>query len=133
MVRNLWKYCIMSFYVSLCNTIKAKHFCSISLYCYIYVLLSYILDLSSFVMYMFLSSQLIVFFFYHHSFELTTILLISSVKALCFSLLNLCHVLILVHFFYAFFMIFFKTLSLFTLIFFFSRWFILFSSQIASR
>ena len=45
------------------------------------------------------------------SFELKAILLISSVKTLCFSILNLCCVFVIsLVFFYEFFLIFFKTI-----------------------
>ena len=66
----------------------------------------HLLDLFTFHMHIFLSNQLI-----ESSFELKAILLISSVKTLCFSLLNLgCIFNINLLFFYEFFMAYFKVM-----------------------
>ena len=88
MITNLWPIWIMLFYVSFCNIIKVNQF----LYCFI--VLSYISSSLS------LSKSLLVRYAYVSLesidcillllFELKGILLISSVKTLCFSLLNLC-------------------------------------------
>ena len=66
------------------------------------------------------------------SFELKAILLISSVK-IWPSLLNLCHVFNIVLLFFINFLSFFFFLKQSMLILFFSRYFILFSSLIASK
>ena len=76
----------MFFYVFFFNIIKIKHFCIVLLYCYIKFLLSYIPNLYSFQMHMFLSNQLTAFFYHHLNLKP------SSVNTLCLSLLYLCYV-----------------------------------------
>ena len=73
-------------------------------------LFSFFLDSRSlFVLYAYVSIESIDYFLFS-SFKLKTILVISSLKTLCFSLLNLCFVFRISIFFYEFLVIFFKTM-----------------------
>ena len=109
MVRNLLPIWIMFCYVFFCNIIKAKHF----FYCFI--ILSHLISSFSFTRYFFVP--------YTYSFLVPSIesfyclplspfqaiLLISSAKTLCLSLLNLCCVFNIIYCSYEFFMVFFVT------------------------
>ena len=77
----------LSFYVFFCNIIKVKHFRIVLLYCYIWFFLSYILNLYSSYMHVSIKSIDCILL---SSSELKAILLITSVKTICFSFLNLC-------------------------------------------
>ena len=73
-------------------------------------LISFFLDSRSlFVLYAYVSIESIDYFLFS-SFKLKAILVISSLKTLCFSLLNLCFVFRISIFFYEFLVIFFKTM-----------------------
>ena len=88
MIRNLWPIWIMFFYVFFCNIIKVNHF----LYRFIillHLISSFSLTRSLLFSYAYISIESIDCILLS-SFELKAILLISSVKTLCFSLLNLC-------------------------------------------
>ena len=123
MIRDSWRILIMFFYVFFCNIIKVNRF----LYCFI-VLLHLISSFS-------LTGFLLIPYAYASiksndcillsSFELSGILLISSVKTLCFSFLNLYSVFNMDLLFLMNFSRFFVRLSM--LILFFSRYFILLS------
>ena len=78
MVRNFWPIWIVLFYVFFCNIIKVKHFCVVLLYLVIPYAYVCIESIDGILL---------------SSFELKAILLITSVKTLCPSLLNLCCVL----------------------------------------
>ena len=88
MISNFWLICIMFFCVFFYNIIKVNHF--------LYHLITLLHLISSFS----LTRSLIVPYAYVYiesidcillsSFELKAILLVSSVKTLCLSLLNLC-------------------------------------------
>ena len=90
MIRNLRPIWIMLLYVFFYN-VKLILFCIVLLYCRISSLLFKLLDLFSFHMHMFLYVSIeSIDCIFLSSFEVKTILLISSLKALCLSLLNLC-------------------------------------------
>ena len=115
MIRNLLSIWIMFFHVFFCNIIKVNHF----------VLFYYIVTFSLFFY------LLDTWLYFLPSFELNAILLISSVKSLSHSLLNLyCvfnfNLLIFMSSLWSF-------LRISTSILFFSRWFILFSRWVASK
>ena len=113
-----------------CNIIIVNRICCIVLlFCYIYVLLSYILEICLILMHMFLLNCFDCILL--SLLALSAILLTSSVNKLCFSLLNLCSDFnINFWLFYEFFMILSKTVHN---NFNFSSWFILFSSWVASK
>ena len=100
-----WLISIMFFCFLFCNIIKVNHF----LYCFI--ILSYLISplshtKSFLVSYAYVSIESIDCILLL-AFELTVILLISSAKTLCFSLLNLCCIFNSdLLFFYKFFVIF---------------------------
>ena len=89
--KELWPIWIMFFHVFFCNIIKVDHF----LYRFIillHLISSFSLTRSSLVPYVYVSIESIDCTILS-SFELKANSLISSVKALCLSLLNLCCVL----------------------------------------
>ena len=101
MVRNFWPIWLM-FFVFFCNIIKVKHF----LCCFIllHLIYSFLHTTSLFIPYAHVSTKSTDCILLS-SLELKTILLISSVKTLCLSLLNLCCVFsISLLFFYEFFL-----------------------------
>ena len=107
MVRNLLPIWIMFCYVFFCNIIKAKHF----FYCFI--ILSHLISSFSFTRsffvpytYSFLVPSIESFYCLPLS-PFQAILLISSAKTLCLSLLNLCCVFNIIYCSYEFFMVFF--------------------------
>ena len=119
MIRNLWPIWIMFLYVLFCNIIKVNHFCIALLYCFILSLL-YCFIIATFNLFFFTYKSFALYgttaAFYKiplSSFELEATL-ISSVKTLCLSILNLCCVFNISLFFL--FLFFFSKLS------FFSRW-----------
>ena len=120
---------VMFFYVFFCNVIKVNNF----LYCFIsllHLISSFSLTRSLLVPYAYVSIETIDCILLS-SFELKTILLISSAKTLWLSLLNyfcVCNINSL--FFMNSLWLF---LSLTMLILFLTRWFILFSSLVASK
>ena len=88
MVRNLWPIWIMFFHVFFSNIIKVNYF----FYCFIillHLISSFSLTKSLVVAYAYVSIESIDCILLS-SFELRRILLISSVKILCLSHLNLC-------------------------------------------
>ena len=88
MVRNLWPIWIMFFYVFFYNVVKVSHY----LYHFIvllHLISSFSLTGSLRVPYAYVSIKSIDCIL-SSSFELNAILLFSSVKTLCLSLLNLC-------------------------------------------
>ena len=89
-----------------CNIIKINSFCITSLYCYIEYFLFHLLDLLL-IPYAYVSIKSIDYILLS-LFELEAILLISSLKTLCISFLDLCYVFNIYLFFYEFFMIFLK-------------------------
>ena len=105
MVRNIWPIWIMFFYVFFCNIYKVKQLCFIILLRLIFSFL-HIRSLLVPYAYVFIES---IDHILLSSFELKAILLISSVKTLCPSLLNLCCVCNISLFYCEFFLIFFKT------------------------
>ena len=116
MVTNFWPICAMFLYVFFYNIIKINF-----LYCFIillHLISSFLHTRSSLFLYVYVSIESISCILLS-SFELEAILSISSVKSLCFSLLNLCCVFSISLFFYEFCMIFFKTVRLYTSILFF--------------
>ena len=123
MVRNFWPIWIMLFYVFFCNIIKVKLF----LYYFITLLelISSLLHTKSlFIPYTYGSIESIDCIILRW-FELKAILLISSVKRLCFSLLSLCCVFNII--FWFFMNSFWSSLRLSISILFCSKWCILFS------
>ena len=122
MVRNVWPICIVLFYVFFCNIIKAKHFV---LFYHIITLNFFFLHTRSLLVrcaYVFTESIDCILL---SSFKLKAILLISSLKTLCLSLLNLCCVFNISLLFYT--NSFLSSLRLSTSILFISKWLILFS------
>ena len=123
MVRNLCPVWVVFFFG---NIIKVKHFYNVSLYCYLlffslhsrFLLVSYAYVSIEPIDCMLLST-----------FELKAILLVSSVKILCFPLLNLCCVLNISLFFMN---CLWSSLRLSTPFLFFPKRFILFSSWASS-
>ena len=109
MIRNLWPIWIMFF----CNIIKSNHF----LYRFIiwlHLISSFSLTKSLLVPYAYISIESLdcVLLSSFECMEIWLIWLISSVKTLCLSFLNLCRgFYINLMFFYWFFMIYFKTIS----------------------
>ena len=94
-------------------------------------LISFFLDSRSlFVLYAYVSIESIDYFLFS-SFKLKAILVISSLKTLCFSLLNLCFVFRISIFFYEFLVIFFKTM--YANFIFLYKWLFLSWSWIASK
>ena len=88
MVRNLWSIWIMFFYVFFWNIIKVNHFlyrCIMLLH----LISSFSLTRSLVAPYAYVSIESVDWILLS-SFQLIAILLISSVKTLCLSLLNLC-------------------------------------------
>ena len=88
MIRNLWPISIIFFYILFCNITKDNHF----LYHFIILLhlaSSFSLVRSLLLPYAYVSIKSIDCILLS-SFELKEILLISSVKTLCLSLLDLC-------------------------------------------
>ena len=100
---------IMLFYVFFGNIVKVKHFCIVLLYYYVSFFCSYILDLCLFHMHMHIES---VDYIILSSLELLAILLTTSVKTLCLSLLNICCVFNIGLFFNEFFFICFKAICI---------------------
>ena len=94
------------------NIIKMNHFCSVLLYFYTLLISSFLLTISLLVPYAYVSTKSIDCILLL-SFELKAILLIFSVKTLCFSLLNLYRVFNISLLFFEFFMIFFKTIIIY--------------------
>ena len=129
MIRNLWLIWITFSHVFFCNIIKVNHLL------YRFIILLHLISSFSFtrsllVPYAYVSIESIDCILLS-SFELKAILLISSVKTLCFSLLCIwcvCNISLLL------FMI---SLWLFLIlsmpILFFPRWFMLFSSWVTSK
>ena len=109
MIRNLWPIWIMFF----CNIIKSNHF----LYRFIiwlHLISSFSLTKSLLVPYAYISIESLdcVLLSSFECMKIWLIWLISSVKTLCLSFLNLCRgFYINLMFFYWFFMIYFKTIS----------------------
>ena len=94
-------------------------------------LISFFLDSRSlFVPYAYVSIESIDYILFS-SFKLKAILVISSLKTLCFSLLNLCFVFRISIFFYEFLVIFFKTM--YANFIFLYKWLFLSWSWIASK
>ena len=120
---------VMFFYVFFCNVIKVNNF----LYCFIsllHLISSYSLTRSLLVPYAYVSIETIDCILLS-SFELKTILLISSAKTLWLSLLNYFCVCNINSLFFMNSLWLFLSLSM--LILFLSWWFILFSSLVASK
>ena len=117
----------MFFHVFFCNIVKVNHFlhCSIIL---LHLFFSFLHIKSFLVPYAFLSTESIDCILLS-SFKLKAILLISSVKTLCLSLLNLCCVFCSDFFFFNLLMFFLR----FSVLIFFSNWFILFLSSVAFK
>ena len=130
MIRNLWSIWVTFFEVFFCSMIRINHFL------YSFIVLLHLISPSSFTRafvatYAYVSMESIDWILLS-SFELNVILLLSSVKTLCLSLLNSCCFFINLLFFYGLFMFSFMTKE--TIWFnFFSRWFIIFSSWVASK
>ena len=85
MIRNLWPIWIMLFYIFFCDIIKVNRFLNRFI-----ILLHLIRSFSltrSFLAYVYIESIDCILL---SSFDFKAILLISSVKTLCLSLLNLC-------------------------------------------
>ena len=118
MIRKLWPIWIMLFYVFLCNVIKAI---------LLHLISSFLLTRSSLVPYtnFFIESIDCILI---SSFELKAILVISSVKTLWFSLINLCFVFDICFFMNSF--LYFLRLS--SISFFFEITYLL-SSRVASK
>ena len=106
MIRNSWLICIMFFYVFFCNIIILC--CFIIL---LHLISLFLLTRSLLVPYVYVSMESVDCILLS-SFELKAILLTSSVKILCFSLLNMCCLFNISLFFYEFFLIFFKTIHI---------------------
>ena len=117
MVKNFWPIWIMSFYVCFYNIINVKYFFIVLLYHYIW-LFSFLHIRSLLVPYAYVSIQSIDCILLL-SFELKAILLISSAKALCLSLLNPCCVFNISFFFFT--KSFWSSLRLSTSVFFFLK------------
>ena len=123
--RPIW---IIFFHFFFWNIIKFNHSCIALLNCYINIFFFYILDIFSFHMHIALLNRLIVFL---SSLSFNTILLTSSVNTLCFLLLNLR---------WDFNINYYFLWILYDFVedylhedYFFSKWFILFSSWVASK
>ena len=87
MIWNDWPIWITLFYAFFRNIIKVNHFCIILLYYYIKSFLFHFPDLCLFHMHFSIKS---IDFILLSSLELKAILLIYSVKTLCFLLLDFC-------------------------------------------
>ena len=87
MIKNFYPTWIMSFYVFSCNIIKFTRFCNVLLDCYI-LIFSFSDTSSLFLPYAYVSIELVDFIILL-SLGLNAILLPSSVRRLCFSLLNI--------------------------------------------
>ena len=137
MVSNFWPIWIMFFYVFFCNIIIRLNIFALSfiiLYCYIIVILLHLI-------FTILHIRSLLVPYTHVSiksidpihlwlFQLKEILLISSLKRLCLSLLNLCCVF---NISLLFFNSFWSSLRISILNFFFSKYFIFLSISAASK
>ena len=121
MVRNFWPIRIMLIYVFFCNIIKVNYFRIALLYYYIWFLLPYILDFYSYVYFSIKLIDSIILW----SLKRKATFLISSLKTLCLSLLNLCCVSLLVFINFVW-----SSLRLSALISFFSKWLVYFQFEL---